>query len=318
MNRLFRWYNQNREQVIIAIAIIAFALIIIHTLNAIIGRENEQKKNNNLGVNSSTNNSTTISKTDTSVITGDKILSEDNNINTNLIKEFFDYCNSGEVEKAYNMISEECKSLFYPTVKDFKKNYYDNIFYMKRMYSLENWFNTSTLYTYYIKYSDDILEAGTTKSSNNKSDYITISKDNDGYYLNINSFIGRNYRNTEMTKQDIVFTVKYVDMYIDYTIVNFSVTNNTNNTICIDTREAVNTTYLYDEKNVKYTAFLNENADELIVRAGMTNTINIKFNKMYNTERAIYGVVFNDITLNYESYKTDASNKVAINVDIRV
>ena len=51
-------------------------------------------------------------------------------------------------------------------------------------------------------------------------------------------------------------------LYIDYTIVNIKIKNNTADTICLDTKENIDKTYLYDENNVTYTAFLNELADE--------------------------------------------------------
>ena len=318
MNRLIRWYNKNREQVIISIAIIAFVLTIIYTLNTIIGRKNEEKINNTIALNSSTNNSTTISKTQESIITGDMISTENNNINTKLIKQFVDFCNNGEIEKAYNMLSKECKSLFYPNIEYFKKNYYDKIFSIKRMYNLENWFNTSSLCTYYIKYSEDILDTGTTKSSNNKSDYITVLKEESGYYLNINNYVGRRIRNHIVTQDNIIFKINYEDFYINYTVLNISVTNNTKNVICIDTKESANSTYLYDENNVKYTAFLNENAKELIVKRKVTNDINIKFNKLYNPSRTSYGITFNDIVLNYEDYEKGESKKVITSIDIRI
>lgn len=49
---------------------------------------------------------------------------------------------------------------------------------------------------------------------------------------------------------------------MDYSIVDIKIKNNTTNKICLDTKENIDKTYLYDENNVKYTAFLNELSDE--------------------------------------------------------
>lgn len=72
-------------------------------------------------------------------------------------------------------------------------------------------------------------------------------------------------------------------MYMDYTIVNLKVKNNTDNIISIDTKQDVKTMYLYDTNVVKYMAFLNETPDvELQVRKDIEKSIDIKFDKIYS------------------------------------
>ena len=106
--------------------------------------------------NSSTvDNSTTISSGNTSVITGEEVKTNEQSKNT--IKKFVEYCNNKEIEKAYSMLSEDCKKLIYSDIEKFKINYIDRIFYIYRLYTLENWFETLSLKTYYIKYTEDIL-----------------------------------------------------------------------------------------------------------------------------------------------------------------
>ena len=319
MNRFIRWYNQNRQLFFTIVIIIAFALITIHTLNSILEKKQEQRKNDIVGGNSSTNTSTTISKTDESVITGEKVSEYDDQTNVNLIKQFIEYCNDGEVEKAYNMLSNECKEQIYPSLEHFKTNYYKKIFYINRMYNIENWYGMQNSYTYYIKYTEDVLATGNVNSSNNKSDYITVVRDNDQYYLNINSYVGRQKKNINQSNRNVYIRINYIDMYMDYTIVNIDVENKTNNTICLDTKENVNTTYLYDTNNVKYKSFLNEIAEEqLVVRRNAKININIKFNKMYNPERELQGIAFSDIVLNYDNYINKTSKKEVIKVDSNI
>lgn len=316
MHKFIRWYNQNRTIFFIGVAIIVFAFIIIQTLNAIVGEKNEQKKNNINLEDSSTNQSTTISEPDTSVITGETISNTQSKTNTEVIKEFLEYCNNGEIEKAYNMLTEECKELIYPSIQHFTANYYKKIFTMNRMYNLENWYSSNDWYTYYITYTEDVLASGNTNSENNKGDYITIVKTDNEYKLNISSYVGRVNVNETETSEGISITVNWIDMYIDYTILNISATNNTKNVITLDTKDNAETLYLYDTKNIKYTSFLNEIADEqLVVRRGATNNINIKFNKIYNTSRQLEGVTFSDIVLDYENYNLNGKDKATIKVE---
>jgi len=319
MHKFIRWYNQNLRTFWLGFAIIALIFIIIQVLNGLVKEENEQKKNNISIENSSTNKSTTISQTNTSVITGEVISSKNTEINEKTIKQFIEYCNNGKVEDAYSMISDECKELIYPSLDIFKSNYYEKIFYINRMYKLENWYSDSNSYTYYITYTEDVLATGNVNSKDNKSDYITIVKKDTGYKINISSYIGREIIGRTKATNEIGTTCNWLDLYMDYTIANISVKNNSNNIICLDTKENAETTYLYDEKNVKHTGLLNETPmEELIVKKGMTNTVNVKFNKIYNPERELNGIIFSDVVLNYEQYtsKISKKDKIYINVEL--
>ena len=315
MHRFLRWYNQNREIFFIGLAMIVFIFIIIQVLNAIVGRPNEETGYNTEG-NSSTN-STTISEPSTSVITGETMSEEETTSITNTIKQFVEYCNNGEIEKAYNMLTDECKTLIYPTIESFTQNYYQRIFYINRMYSLQNWYDDGSLYTYYIKYTEDVLASGNLNSEDNKGDYITVVETENGYRLNISSYVGREMMNDKVNSDNIVITVNWLDMYMDYTIANLSVTNNRESDISLDTKDGNYTMYMYDTNNVKYNSFLHENSEEqLRVRNGLTNTINIKFNKMYNPERELRGVIFSNVVLNYEDYISGTSEKNSITIKL--
>ncbi len=319
MNRLIRWYNQNRVFVWIATIMIVLILVIIQILNALVGEENAQKRNNLNSGNSSTNDSTTISKPNTSVITGDDIPEESSKTNEASIKQFVEYCNNGEIENAYNMLTDECKSNIYPSLEYFNENYYQKVFYMQRMYKLENWYAESKLYTYYITYTEDVLATGNLNSVDNKSDYITVVRNKNENKLNISSYVGREMLGKTVSRDGVNITINFLDLYMDYTIANISMKNNTNSTICVDTKDNIQKTYLYGENDVKYTALLNETANEqLTVKKGMTNKLNIKFNKIYNTEREIRGIIFSGIVLNYEEYLENTSSKKGTIINIEI
>lgn len=200
MNKLIRLYNQNRALVFAVIAVIALIIIILQVLNSLVKTNNEAKKANIANDrNSSTNvGSTTISPSNISVITGEKV--NTNEEDKEIIKEFVDYCNKKDIQRAYAMLSEECKERIYPTIEKFKSGYVDRIFKIDRMYTLENWHVSSSLNTYYVRYIEDILASGNANSSNNMSDYITTQRTNNAIYLNINSFVGSEDINKSVTK----------------------------------------------------------------------------------------------------------------------
>ncbi len=45
-----------------------------------------------------------------------------------IIEQFVEYCNKGELENAYNMLSSNCKIEKYKTIQEFKSKYYGKIF----------------------------------------------------------------------------------------------------------------------------------------------------------------------------------------------
>ncbi len=319
MYKLIRWYNQNRGIFWAVIGAIALLIIIIQVLNGIAREQNEQKRKEIAERNSSTNESTTISETDKSMVSKDKISKEEDKRNTDIVKEFVGYCNNREIEKAYNMLSDECKSLNYPNLETFQENYYKRIFYIYRMYNLENWYSNVNMVTYYIKYTEDVLATGNTESKDNKADYITVINKDGKYYINISSFVGRETLGKSKTENGVTLTVNWVDSYIDFSIVNMSIMNNTDKVICLDTKEDNESMYLYDINGVKYTSFLNENATEqLVIYRNINNSINVKFNKIYNPDREIIGLIASDIVLNYEDYKENRAQKQTIKIDTRI
>ena len=319
MHKFFRWYNQNRLQFWILLIIVALAFIVLQIVNTLVARNNEEEKNMLANRNTYVDKTANPRPTNTSVLTGEQIPDVQDTINKNFIKQFVEYCNNDQIQEAYDMLSAECKELLYPTVDVFNQIFIENIFYIDRMYSLQNWFIDNNSYTYYIKYTEDVMATGNVNSDENKGDYITIVKKDDQYYLNISSYVGRQEINKSTSKDNISFTVNWADMYINYTILNFTVKNNTGKTICLDAKEDTEATYIYDKNKVEYLSLINENTTEsLMVRNQSTKTVNIKFSKMYNQARVLAGITFQDIVLNYDDYTSNQAEKENISIDINI
>lgn len=320
MHKLIKLYNENRFVIIVIIIMIALGIIVLQTLNKLAGEERKAKLENIAKeANSSTSSqSTTISDGNTSAITGQEV--KNSVANTEIIKQFVKYCNEGKIENAYNMLTDDCKERIYPSLERFKTMYYEKIFKINRMYTLENWYEEGSSATYYIKYTEDVMASGNTESKNNMSDYITVTKQQMTNCLNINSYVGTKTINKSQVQNGINIEITKIHMYMDYTILDLKVRNLSKETIIIDTKENQETLYLYDLKGVKYTAFLNENsAEELKASKNMEIKTDIKFNKRYNpTSRDLSGLVLKDVVTNYENYTSRTEAKKAIKFDISI
>lgn len=110
MNKFIRFYNQNRHIVWIIILSIAAFIAIIQILDNF-----AYKKNNaNANINAINNNSINYNY---SIITEKEV-----NANVSeIIDEFIEKCNNGQVEDAYAMLSDECKIILYPSLEDFTR-----------------------------------------------------------------------------------------------------------------------------------------------------------------------------------------------------
>lgn len=294
MNRIIRWYNKNRKIFWLTIVVVIIVISVPRALN-----EYAKSKKD---VSSSVNNTTIYSNKNYSIISEKNIEEEKNTKNTTLIDEFIKYCNNGNIKEAYEILSNECKELLYPTLNDFKDKYYNNIFQNKKSYDVQAWFSSGSYYTYKINLKEDILSTGNVDLSS-MEDYYTIVYENNNYKLNINSYIG----NVEINKSDetdeVKISVLSKDIFMDYEIYNINVENRTGKSVLLDSLENTNNMYLEDSGELRYDAYSHELVvEELRVRA--VKDISIKFNKKYTTEREIEKIVFSDIILDYDTYTT--------------
>ena len=183
MNKLIRYWNQNRVKIILVVAVIAFLIIVIQLLNQV-ARENNKANN--------TKKENVVEGLPTeSIIGGQTVSTEKTEVNVNEIESFIKKCNSGDIEGAYNMLTDECKNvLFSSKLENFKKGYYDIIFSSKRTGDIENFISGGNRYTYRVKFYNDLLSTGSVQNVNSYQDYITIDENSttDGK-LNINGFI---------------------------------------------------------------------------------------------------------------------------------
>lgn len=69
-------------------------------------------------------NSKDVKQNSNKVIVSEKEQREDEDV----IEKFVEYCNKGDIENAYNMISSNCKIEKYKNIQEFKSNYYKKIF----------------------------------------------------------------------------------------------------------------------------------------------------------------------------------------------
>lgn len=303
MYKFIRFYNQNRKAIYIFILIIVFLYAMLRLLNNAIKEKNMNYNtnsiNNNLTIGQADIVSNEIEKNTNTQIQDDK--STENNISSpkKTIKEFIDYCNDNKIEKAYNLLSDDCKEELFQTMEIFKEQYYDVIFNNQlKMCDIEHWGQD----TYKVDLYNDALSTGNIDVES--TDYVTCVKQNDEYKLNIKNYVGRKSIKKEVENKNIKIKVLEKNTYMDYEYYNIQVTNNSENDILLDPKIDTKTTYLQNSKGAKFYAFTNEIIDnEFIVRKDKTKNIKIKFSNDFSTYGKIKSLVFSNLILNYKEYE---------------
>ena len=304
MLKIKRYYNQNKKVIWKITSFMVFLILLIQLLNYFV----KNKENSNISSNLSIDNRITSHNeySDLYVAAEGSVLSQENTVESKselmqTINNFFKFCNIGEIDKAYNLLTNECKEELYPSKEKFKKYYYDTIFNgKKKIITLENWISN----TYKVDISDNALSTGKYSKNNNIQDYITIKEcEENQYKLNINGFIKRKYINKETEMYDIKVKTLYKSVYMSFENYTFEIFNNKKETILLDNLRNVDSMFLTDSNNLTYSSYSHELFEkDMIIKSKETKRINIKYYNKYSSNREIKKITFNGIILNYNNY----------------
>ena len=116
MLKLKRFYNQNRKKIWKITGIIVFFYMVLQFFNYLAGKNNDIEYYSNEDITEINQKYTDLSvTTDESVLSQQKISKTQQN-SLKVIDEFFSYCNKQDFEKAYSLLTEECKEQLYPNI----------------------------------------------------------------------------------------------------------------------------------------------------------------------------------------------------------
>ena len=303
MNRMIRFYNQNRKKLFVIGIIIVFLFILLQLFNNILKERDENAKSNiNIIKNTNKIENENVLISDKSISNGKRLSDSKLNEDIDIIKKFIEFCNNKEFEEAYDLLTDECKEEMFSNLNDFVNIYYTSLFNgEEKNYTIENWSSN----TYQVNFIGDILSTGKVDEVKNKQDYITIvNQGNNEYKININNYIGRTNINRQTEHENIKINIESKDTYNDYEIYNISVENNTNNIVLLDTGDNPKSVYLLDDKDMKYYFYNNEIVqNKLIIKDGLKSKLKVKFYNSYSSTRSIEQLIFSKVILNYNEYK---------------
>ncbi len=293
MHKLRSFFYKNKYKIFKILGILIFIIILIQLLNFFAGRDNNVSniKQNITELNE--DNKGLVS--DKSAVTGQSIEKETLKNSTDIINEFMTYCNQHDIEKAYSLLTDECKNEMYRNVNSFEQSYYKNVFNgEKRNYTIENWVGD----IYRVNITGDLLATGKNDNGYSKQDYITIKEVDNEYKLNINNYIGYSKIDKITADDNISVEVISKNTYKDYEEYTIKVTNKTNDIMQLDNISNTKTLYLEDSNENQYSYYNHELTTSILtVQSGQTKELTIKFYNTYISTKNIEYMVFSNIIL---------------------
>ena len=292
-NKFFRFVNQNRNIIILVIVICAFIVLLIKTLNGFFSNPQVKYEDNQNNI------SNDVQKTKNSVISNSTLNNKTAQDTYDVLKKFVQLCNENNIEEAYNLLSDECKQNVYPNLEGFTQNYVNIVFKNKKNLEAKNWIEYEDYVTYLVTYTGDIISTGDVNSEKFQ-DYITI--DCESNKLNINKYIRRKQINKTTEKNNIKFTMNYVDIYKDYEIYNVDVENKNNKEIVLDNLTSVSGTYIETSEDTKINCSNYEaGRNNFTYGPGISKNMKLKFIKQYNTDIEDKKIIFSTAILNEDN-----------------
>lgn len=297
MGNIRRFYYQNKDKIWKIIIFIVFIFAVLQVINYINKRKNEEEILNSIMQEEKKDENIS----NISTLTGESIPEEKIEEDTDIMKEFFNLCNNREFEKAYDLLTEECKETLFNTYDIFKTTYCDKIFNNQNNYKIENWIGN----TYKVRIYEDPLATGKVSEDIAIQEYYTIVNNK----LNINNYIGREEINKNVSQSNITINVLYKDVFKEYEEYKIEVINNTNNTIMLDDGQNSQMIYIEDKNNIKYEISTSETIySDLKIRSGETRIYQMKFINTYISTKRIEQMIFEKVILNYDEYIKNINN----------
>lgn len=302
MNKIVRFYNQNRIMIWFCIITICIVIAIIQILNS------QYKLHNSVNNSSSSNNTTAIINNSNN---NNLINSSSNNTNISnvvtsekqAINKFLNLCNKGEIDSAYKMIDDNCKLALYPTKEDFVNTYYNTYFDTEKVFNITSW----NSYSYKVIFSIDPITTGSVDNSSTMIDYMYVVATNGSYKINISGFLKKESMNISKNSSYLNVNIVERQVFKDYEVYTLKVKNLTKADIYIDNLINSNM-YIVDGKSNKF--YLNSSdytEEDFKILADNEKSFKLKFNRKYNTSNVgSYKLVFGNMIIQNKKYTVES------------
>ncbi len=224
------------------------------------------------------------------------------------IKQYVEYCNQKDYEKAYEMISQNCRNKIYPNLNEFKA-YVDYVFSSPKVYTIQNYSNYERIYIYRVRLFEDILATGMTYSDSLLyfEDKFVFTEQNGKLLMAVKSYIGDETMDAMYDDQYMRITVKNKSVMAEEEIYTIEIQNKTEHTIVLaDDNTAYEIGFEVEGKNREM--IIDENWQRIYVQPNSSNTFTISCTQFYDEGLKTTGIYFNSVRI-LRSYSGESELK---------
>ena len=227
---------------------------------------------------------------------GKKVPESVSNPIEDMIEEYMGYCNEGNYQKAFNMLSPACQEYsFQNSVENFMAYILDKMPNEKK-YAIQDFSNEGNTYIYQLKFTDDILATGLTNTVYQyNEEKMIFKKQKDGSItMAVGNFVDygdiKNIFENDYIKVDVKNVIKYYTMEA-YTV---KITNRTDNTVVIsDGNEGSEISLKFESDETRN--WLDNGDVKIVLEPGESSTYTFEFRKFYDSKDDSQSLIFNSV-----------------------
>lgn len=275
---------------------------------------------------------TTTYKVHTSVI--DSSSSTPKSMQTSIeemIEEYVGYCNEGNYQKAFNMLSEGCRKYeFNNDVDKFMEHVLVKMPTPKK-YSIQDYSNikygNNRLYIYEIKYTDDLLATGLTNSTYSfTSEKLTFCDGKNGIEMSAGNYIY--YAEIKGISENEYLKIDVVGKVVNYSIETYEVkfTNRSNYTVVVADGQESNEAILILPNETRNRSELTD----IVLKPQESITLEMVFPKFVDDGDTSQSLMFSSIrvmekysgtdeeTVSQETMQSEIDNAIKFSMQVNV
>lgn len=234
-----------------------------------------------------------------------------------MIEEYMNYCNNSEFDKAFEMLSKDCREYEFNNDIETYMSYLYTKMPTPKVYAIQNYssteYNGKEMYIYEIKYTDDLLATGLTNSTYNYTqENITFFKGDDGIEMNVGNYMYhtdiKNISENEYLKIDVV------DKVVNYSIETYKVkfTNRSNYTIVIADGQEDDEVLLRLNNETRKRSEVND----IVLKPGASDTVKFTFKKFVDDGDNSNFILFSSIRVMEQYSGTENVEEAVIQSEI--
>ena len=212
-----------------------------------------------------------------------------------IIDTYFNYCQNKNYEAAYDMLLEDCKKVYFPTLTDFKE-YIDVVFNEEKTYYIQNYSNYKNYYIYQIRIFENIMKTGLTGKSDISfyEEKMSIHNENGQLKLGLRQYISSE-------EMDDIYEDNYLKIWIEqkdtfYEQENYTVKiRNKSDKMAVLADGQENQEIIL--KVGSYTRDTVGSNLSIVLQPGEERTYGISFTKFYDETYLSSGIIFNTVRI---------------------